>query len=738
MAVTDTKPASSAREAIAAWLQWRPEMRRRAPTILQMEALECGAAALAMVLAYHGRHVPLEELRLACGVSRDGSKASNVLKAARRYGLVARGFRRDVGEFADLPLPAIIHWNFNHYVVLEGFGRRGAYLNDPAEGPRVVGMAEFGDSFTGVVLTFEPGPEFTRGGAPPRLAAALAPFLHGTKEALAFIAVASVALFVPGIAIPAFSRIFVDDILIGEFRDWLYPLLLGMAIAAGLRAGLTLLQQRSLMRLEQRLGLGLSARLLWHVLRLPIEFFGQRYPGDIVDRVAAADRIATRISGQLATNALSVVALVFYAAVMTAYDLTLTALAIAIALLNIVFLKTVTRRRGELNRTLVVDHGRIYGTTVDMIQTVESLKAAGLEQEAFARWAGFQAKLLGTRQGLAVYGGLTSILPALLDGLATAAVLGIGGFRVMGGAMTVGTLVAFQSLMASFMAPIGRLVNLAGSLQAIRADLDRVGDVMRYPVDPRAERHSPAEAGEVARLSGLLEVDGVTFGFNPFDPPLIDDFSLRALPGMRIALVGASGSGKSTLGRLICGLYRPWSGQVRIDGQSLDTIPGELLSSSLAYVDQDIFLFAASVRDNLSLWDGTAGDSEIAAALQDAAIDQDIATRAGRYDCAVLEGGSNFSGGQRQRLEIARAFMSRPTLIVLDEATAALDPVTEKQIDDAIRRLGCTCIIIAHRLSTIRDCDEIVVLESGKVVARGRHDDLLVSCGPYKALIGGE
>jgi NHLM bacteriocin system ABC transporter peptidase/ATP-binding protein len=691
-----------------------------------------------MILAYHGRRVSLEELRVACGVSRDGSKASNLVKAARRYGLSAKGFRREVEELAELPLPSIIHWNFNHYVVFEGFGRDCAYLNDPAEGRRVIPLAEFSECFTGVVLAFERGEEFAAGGAAPSLFGALARYLRNTQAGILYLLIASVALFVPGIAVPAFSRIFVDDILVGQFRDWLAPLLLGMGATALLRAALVWLQQRCLIRVEQRLAVGLGARLLWHIMRLPPKFFDQRYAADVADRVAASERVARLLSGQLATNLLGVTSLVFYAAVMVAYDPLLTFIGVGIGMLNFVALKVIARRRGDLNRALLIDHGKLLGTTVDIIRSIESLKTSGLEQSAFARWAGYHAKMLGAQQKLAVYGTLSSLLPTLLGALTAAAVLGVGGMEIIGGKMTVGTLVAFQSLMASFTAPIGKLVELAGNLQQVKADLERTDDVMRYPLDPRYAERGDVIAADRARLAGAVELRNISFGFSPFEAPLIEDFSLSVAPGMSVAIDGASGSGKSTLGRLICGLYRPWSGEVLFDGAPADTIPRDLLAASMAYVDQDIFLFEGTVRHNLTLWDTSVPEESVVRALKDAAVHEEIATRAGRYDCPVHEGGANFSGGQRQRLEIARALLGDPTLLVLDEATAALDPVTEKAIDDNLRRRGCTAIIIAHRLSTIRDCDEIIVLDRGKVAARGRHEELLAAGGVYRDLIEAE
>jgi NHLM bacteriocin system ABC transporter peptidase/ATP-binding protein len=720
---------------LKSFLPLRPARRVRTPTVLQMEAAECGAAALAIVLGAHGRYVPLEELRLACGVSRDGSRASNMVKVARRYGLQARGFRQEPAALHALPLPLIVFWNFNHFVVVEGFGRERVYLNDPATGPRVVSATEFDRSFTGVVLTFDPGPDFERGGEKPSAFRSLRQRLIGSEGALAYVALAGLALVMSGLVIPTFGRVFVDYYLVRGLQTWIAPLLLGLALTALLRAGLTWLQTRYLLRLENKLALSTSSRFLWHVLHLPISFFTQRYGGEIGARVAINDRVAHLLSGQLAAAAVNAVLVFVYVLFMFQYDVTLTLIGLAIAALNLIGLRYVSRRRTDAHRQLLHEGGKLMGTAMGGLQIIETLKATARESDFFARWAGHQARLVNVEQRLGLLSQVLAVLPFFLTALNTLAILVIGGLRIMSGRLSMGELVAFQTLMVSFMAPINQLVTLGGTVQEVQGDLKRLDDVLHHAPDPQAE---PPPCPSVVRrkLSGYVELRDLTFGYSPLDAPLIERFNLTLEPGARVALVGKTGSGKSTIARLVVGLYEPWSGEVLLDGRPRRSIPRGVINASLALVDQEIFLFEGSVRENLTLWDATVPETAIVRAAKDALIHEEISAKPGGYDYLAQEGGRNFSGGERQRLEIARALVGDPTILVLDEATSALDARTEHLIDDNLRRRGCTCLIVAHRLSTIRDCDEIVVLERGRVVQRGRHEDLLKERdGAYARLI---
>jgi NHLM bacteriocin system ABC transporter peptidase/ATP-binding protein len=705
-----------------------------------MEAVECGAAALAMVLAHHGRIVPLEELRLACGVSRDGSKASSMLKAARHYGLVAKGFRKEPAELKELPVPMVVHWNFNHFLVVEGFGDGRVFLNDPATGPRQVPDEEFDQAFTGVVMTFERGEEFVAGGEKSSMIAALRRRVSGSGVALAYMVIAGFALLVPGMITPSFSRIFVDSILVKGLTQWMTPLLWVMGVTAAVTMLLVWLQQRYLLRFETKLALDSSAKFFWHVLRLPVEFFAQRYAGEIGNRVGLNDRIARLLSGELATTALGAMVIAFYAVLMTQYDAALATIAVVTAILNMAALRYVSRKRTDLNQRLLQDRGKAMGTAMGGLQTIETLKATGSESDFFARWSGQQAKVVNAQQRLQLTTELLGAVPPLLLALDTALILGVGGLRVIDGQLSMGMLVAFQSLVLLFLSPVNRLVTLGGTLQEVRGDMARLDDVLRARIDPVAV---PDEASSIAedapvKLSGALELRNVSFGYSKLEPPLLENFELVLHPGSRVALVGSSGCGKSTVAKLVSGLYEPWGGEILFDAQPRSSIPRSVMTSSLGVVDQEIFMFEGSIRDNVSLWDATVAEYDLAQAGRDACIHEDVTARAGGYASRVAESGGNFSGGQRQRLEIARALVGHPSILVLDEATSALDPATEKAIDDAIRQRGCTCLIVAHRLSTIRDCDEIIVLERGKIVERGTHEELCATNGRYSELIAAE
>ncbi|WP_328805741.1 NHLP family bacteriocin export ABC transporter peptidase/permease/ATPase subunit [Sabulicella rubraurantiaca] len=706
------------------------------PTILQMEATECGAASLAMVLAHHGRWVPLEEMRVACGVSRDGSRASHLLRAARRYGLEAKGWRVEPEGIAAHRLPAIAFWEFNHFVVVERLERNGVRIIDPASGPRLVPHNEFDSAFTGVLLVFEPGPDFAPGGAKPRPLAAALSRLASAREGLAYLAIAAALALLPAVAVPAASKIFVDDVLVRGFEGWVRPLLLGLAFAALLRGGLTWLQEHAMARQELALGAGFGLRFFRHMLRLPTGFFAQRYAGDLASRASAASETGHRVGAEATALLAAALAVLFHLGLMLLYDPVLTIVGVMVALLNALVVQGVATTQREATRQVAREGARMAAVSVGGIQAIETLKAGGLEADFFGRWAGLQARLLNARLRLQLPALALDLLPTLLAGLGMAAVLGLGALRAMDGAITIGTLVAFQALLSGFFGPVQALTGATARLRALQGEVERVEDVAAAQPDPRL-LPGTTPSGPAARLSGQVEMRGLAFGYSPLEAPLIQDFSLHLEPGARIALVGASGSGKSTIARLLAGLYDHWAGEILLDGRPAASTSRDAVAASLGFVDQQVALFRGTVRENLTLWDDTIPEADILAAARDACLHEVILARPGGYDGTVAEGGTDLSGGQAQRLEIARALVHRPSLLILDEATSALDPVVEARLLANLRRRGCTTLVVAHRLSTIRDCDEILVMERGQVVQRGDHATLIAQPGPYAELVRG-
>jgi len=711
--------------------------RVKTPMMLQMEALECGAAALGIVLAYHGKRVPLEKLRIDCGVSRNGSNAANMARAARNYGLEVVAYKKEPDQLKKLDFPMIVFWNFNHFVVVEGYSKNVYYLNDPASGHRVVDSSTFDQSFTGVVMTFKPGPDFSAGGVKASLWPLIFSWLKDYKKLLSLLFFAGLLLVLPGLALPALTKVFVDQVLVSRMAYWMVPVITGMAITAVIRLVLLWVQKKYLLVFETGLSLKNTTRLLWRILNMPVSFHAQRSAGDLASRVGLNDQVAAMISGPLGNTLLNLIMLVFFALLMFLYSTKLAFAAIAISLFNILVLKKIYEKRVNSNQQLLLDAGKLSGLSASGLLMIETLKAGASENDFFQRWGSYQAKLLNNLQKTAILNQVLQAVPVLLNLLSTTVILGLGASAIMEGNLSIGSFVAFQSLMASFNQPITSLVNLGGMLQELQASINRLDDVYRYPVEENSNHFNELpEQQKTIKLTGEVELQEVTFGYGKLEPPIIKNFSLKLKPGSRVAVVGKTGCGKSTLANLVGGLYRPWSGKILFDGKERDQIPDETMNHSLSMVDQNLFLFEGSIRENIAFWDQTLSEKEIIEAAKIACIHDEIVTRPGSFGSRVSENGKNLSKGQQQRLEIARALAIKPSILILDEATSSLDARSEFTIDLNIRKTGCTCLIIAHRLSTIRDCDEIIVMDQGLIVQRGTHEQLIEEEGLYRKLVG--
>ena len=725
----------------AAWIPRFRRRPRRTPLMMQLEATDCGAACLGIVLAHHGCWISLEELREQCGVGRDGSSLKDIAQAARGYGLDATGHSCQIHQLARLPLPIVLFWGYKHFVVLEGMAGDRFFLNDPAEGHRSVDLEEFDRHFTGVSLVLEPGSGFRRRGARRSVVQRLWPWLHGHRILLARTTAFGLLLAIVLLALPLLLALFVDRVLASGQAGLGWTLAACTLLAGGAAYLLTWLQMRSLRDLVIRLSITQSDRFLDTLLRLPVRFFSHRLAGDLALRLRTIDQIADTGAGQLVRLSVDLMMSAAFLAVMLAWHWPLAFVVAGMGASCLVMTRLLARLRRDHSHRLLREQSMLAGISAAGLSSVESLQATARENDFFSDWSGRQARELVARQEFVELGHVASSFPHLFQLLNAAAVFGLGGWLMTLGHVTLGQLMGLYILADNFIRPVARIGQFSDMLETLEADLTRMDDVINAPSET-----APASCGDGRpvngegglRLIGRLEMKGVSFGYQRNRDPLVRDFSLTIEPGQRIALVGESGSGKSTVAQLVAGLHLPWSGEILFDGHLAGDVPREVFCRSVAIIDQSPVLFAATVRDNLTMWDATVPDHHVTAAARDARIHEEIISRPQGYDSMVEEGGRNFSGGQRLRLEIARALVSRPSLMIMDEATSALDPVTELMIDDSIRRRGCSCLIVAHRLSTIRDADRILVVDGGRIVGQGSHDELYARDGIYRRLLDGE
>ena len=713
--------------------------RTRVPVIMQLEALECGAAALAMVMAYYGKWIPLEQVRRDCGVSRNGSNAKNMMIAARGYGFEAQGFRCETENLADsITLPCIIHWNFNHFVVLTGISTKYAWINDPAKGDLRVSIDELDQAFTGVCIELKPGPDFKQSGKPKSVLSFAKSRLKGAAPAVVFVMLSSLTGYLFGVINPTFVRFFLDRLLTGENPELLYPFLTLMLVCGIAQIAASWIQAVYALKINGKMAAVGNSEYMWKLLRLPMDFFSQRLSGDLLQRQSANASIATTLVDMLAPLLLNMVMMIVYLVLMLRNSVILTMIGISTIILNLIVSQIIAAKRVNITRVQMRDAGKLAAATVSGFQMVETIKASGAESGYFQRWSGFQASVNRQNTRFGKLSRYLRILPTALSSIATALVMILGVLLAMRGKFSLGTILMFQGFLGSFMAPAQTIITVGQRLQVMHTEMERIEDVLKYPLDPVFAAPAKQEGKSYEKLSGEVELKNVTFGYSRLGEPLIRDFSIHIKPGSRVALVGASGCGKSTLSRLISGLYQPWSGEVLFDGQPINRIDRNVFTGSLAVVDQEIVLFEGTIEDNIKMWNKSIEDFEMILAARDARIYDAVMAREGGFYGKLAENGKDLSGGQRQRLEIARALAQDPTILILDEATSALDAKTEYELVNAVKERGITCIVIAHRLSTIRDCDEIVVLDHGVVTERGTHEELMAGGGDYAMLIASD
>lgn len=709
----------------------------KVPVVMQMEALECGAASLAMVCAYYNKWIPLEQIRVDCGVSRDGANAKNLLVAARSYGFVAKGYRYEPDDLKKHgKFPCIIHWNFNHFVVLDGFKGKKAVINDPAKGNYTVSMETFDKSFTGICLMFEPNENFVPSGKRKSVLSFAVKRLSGAKIAVAFVVFTTLMSALIGVITPAFSRIFMDRLLTHENPDWFYPFLVSLSAMSALQLVISALETYYSNRINGKLATVGSSTFMWKVLHLPMEFFSQRLAGDIQGRQGSNAGIANSVVNTFAPLALNAIMMVFYLVVMIRYSWILTLVGLSSLIINAWMASIISKKRINITRVSMRDSGKLAGATVAGVEMIETIKSSGAENGFFERWAGYQASVNTQKAKYAKINQYLGMIPSAVSTITGIVVLALGVYFAMEGTFTVGMIMAFQGVLSSFSTPATTFISAGQTIQEMRTQMERVEDVMEYREDDCYKTEVKEES--FAKLKGNIELKNITFGYSRLSEPIIKDFSLNIKQGQRVALVGTSGCGKSTISKLVSGLYQPWSGEILYDGKHLSEIDRDVFTGSLAVVDQEIALFEGTIAENIKMWDNSIEDFEMILAARDAQLHEEIMHRDGGYNYRIAEGGKDFSGGQRQRLEIARVLAQDPSIIILDEATSALDAKTEYDLVKAVKDRGITCIVVAHRLSTIRDCDEIIVLDHGVAVERGTHEELYAKGGKYTQLISND
>jgi ATP-binding cassette, subfamily C, bacterial len=714
------------------------QKRIKTPTILQMEATECGSTSLAIILAYYGKYITSEEARTACGVSRDGTKAIHIVKAARNYGMQATGANLDIAQLQEKQVPFIAYWGFDHFLIIEGFSKSRVYLNDPAVGPRHVTWEEFKEKYTGVVLVLRPGPTFQPGGQPePSTLKLLINRMGNNFYPLLFLVLITILLIIPKIAMPIFTKGFIDQVLINNQSNLLLFVLSGLAFTTALAMLLTAIQRNILYKLDIKLDTVNSIKFLWHLLHIPIRYFQQRSNGDIVERNNISEKIASYIAEDLPITLVNILEIIAFSAVIILLSWQIGLILFISMIINIIALEYGRIALTDTGRRYAQDRGKLEAIETNGIQIIETLKASGLEAFFFSRWVAFYTRFLLTEQRLLWLNTLLNFIPGILAFFVGIAMICYGAYLVMSGELTVGTIIAIQALSVSILAPLNHLIEFISGLFQLKGDLIRLSDVTDTDIDPFFNKSAVSTPLNPLKSDIILQMNKLSFSYSPLEPPVINNLSLTMNKGERIAIVGPSGSGKSSLAKLVCALNLPNQGELYFDSRPYHQLNRELLSQYISYVDQQIFLFAGSIRDNLTLWDNSISDEKIYEALRKTGMADDVILRGG-LKAHLIDKGANFSGGQCQRLEIARALLKNAPLLVFDEATSAIDPLVEAEIYAYLKTIESSVFIIAHRLSAIKDCDRIYVLKEGQIIQQGSHNELIVQEGLYQELVGME